>query len=62
LRGRFLDYLGGFDIKGKSLLDVGAASGFISFEAERMGAAEVYGFDVDSESVSITPCPGKSTT
>jgi Ribosomal protein L11 methyltransferase (PrmA) len=56
LRGRFSDYLGGFDVKGKSLLDVGAASGFISFEAERMGAAEVYGFDVDSaERFNLVP-------
>jgi hypothetical protein len=48
LRGRVSDYLGGVDIKGKSFLDVGVASGFISFEAERLGASEVYGFDADS--------------
>src|ERR1700730_9504353 len=56
LRGRFTDYLGGFDIRGKSLLDVGVASGFISFEAERMGAREVYGFDVDGpERFNLVP-------
>lgn len=38
IRGRFDDYIGGPAIDGKTLLDVGAASGFLSFEAERRGA------------------------
>ena len=33
LRGRFADYVGGVDVEGKSVLDVGAATGFLSFEA-----------------------------
>jgi SAM-dependent methyltransferase len=45
LRGRFDDYLGGVDVAGKSVLDVGAATGFLSFEAEKRGAARVLSFD-----------------
>lgn len=46
LRGRFSDYIGGVDIRGKSVLDVGTATGWISFEAERHGAAQVVGLDM----------------
>jgi hypothetical protein len=35
--------------RGKSVLDVGAASGWISFEAERHGAAEVVGLDMAND-------------
>jgi SAM-dependent methyltransferase len=38
LRGRFLDYVGGIEVAGKSVLDVGAATGYLSFEAEQRGA------------------------
>ncbi len=38
IHGRFDTYIGGYPIAGKTLLDVGAASGFLSFEAERSGA------------------------
>ena len=48
LRGRFEDYIGHVDLRGKRFLDVGAASGFLSFEAERLGAAEVTSFDLDT--------------
>jgi hypothetical protein len=44
LRGRFDEYIGGIDVNGKTFLDVGAASGFLSFEAERRGAS-VISFD-----------------
>lgn len=47
LRERYDDYIGHVDVKGKSFLDIGAASGFISFEAERRGAI-VTSFDLDS--------------
>lgn len=47
LRGRFSDYLGNIDVKGKTFLDVGAASGYISFEAEKQGAI-VTSFDLDT--------------
>lgn len=45
LRGRFDDYVGGVNVAGKSVLDVGTATGFLSFEAEKRGAARVLSFD-----------------
>lgn len=45
LRGRFDDYIGGVDVAGKSVLDVGTATGFLSFEAEKRGASRVVSFD-----------------
>jgi hypothetical protein len=41
LRGRFDDYIGGVGLKDRSVLDVGTASGFLSFEAEQRGAQPV---------------------
>ncbi|HYN26213.1 MAG TPA: hypothetical protein VES69_14395, partial [Pyrinomonadaceae bacterium] len=38
LRGRFLDYVGGVEVAGKSVLDIGAATGYLSFEAEQRNA------------------------
>lgn len=46
LRGRFDEYVGGVEFAGRSVLDVGVATGFLSFEAERRGAAEVVGIDM----------------
>lgn len=46
LRGRFEDYVGDVDVKGKSVLDVGTATGFLSFEAERLGASRVVSLDM----------------
>jgi 2-polyprenyl-3-methyl-5-hydroxy-6-metoxy-1,4-benzoquinol methylase len=46
LRGRFDDYIGGVDLKGKSFIDIGTATGFLSFEAEKNGAASVLSFDM----------------
>ena len=45
LRGKFDDYTGHTPLAGKTLLDVGTASGFLSFEAEKRGAI-VTSFDV----------------
>jgi 2-polyprenyl-3-methyl-5-hydroxy-6-metoxy-1,4-benzoquinol methylase len=41
LRGRFDDYVGGVEVAGKSILDIGTATGFLSFEAEKRGASRV---------------------
>jgi SAM-dependent methyltransferase len=46
LRGRFDEYTGKVDVVGKSVLDVGTATGFLSFEAERHGATRVVSFDM----------------
>jgi hypothetical protein len=45
LRGRFGDYTGNVDVAGKRVLDVGTASGFFAFNAERQGA-KVVAFDM----------------
>lgn len=45
LRGSIDDYLGHFDFAGKRVLDVGAASGILSFHIEKQGA-EVVSFDL----------------
>jgi SAM-dependent methyltransferase len=45
LRSSIEDYLGRFDFRGKRVLDVGAASGFLTFEMEKRGA-EVVSFDM----------------
>src|SRR5438270_12875627 len=46
LRERFEDYVGGVEVCGKTVLDVGTATGFLSFEAERRGAVRVVSFDM----------------
>jgi len=46
LRGRFDDYIGGVNLQGKTVLDVGAANGFLTFEAEKRGVREVVSFDI----------------
>src|SRR5882762_3318565 len=45
LRGRFNEYIGGVNLTAKSVIDVGAATGFLSFAAETSGAARVLSFD-----------------
>ena len=50
LRGRFDDYVGGVEVAGKSVLDVGAATGFLSFEAEKRAASRVVSFDMSDAS------------
>lgn len=47
MRGRFDQYVGNVDLAGLSVIDVGTASGFLSFEAEKRGA-RVVSFDADS--------------
>jgi SAM-dependent methyltransferase len=60
LRGRFDDYVGGVEVKGRSVLDVGTATGFLSFEAERRGASRVVSHDMsDVRQQALVPFPGK---
>ena len=55
LRGRFDEYIGGIDLRDQTVLDVGTASGFLSFEAERRGAT-VFSFDADGpERIQVVP-------
>lgn len=49
------EYLGGVDVRGKRVLDIGAASGFISFHMESHGA-DVIAFDLsEDQSWDIVP-------
>lgn len=58
LRGRMPEYIGGVDVAGKRVLDIGCASGFLSFEMEKLGAAEVVSFDADShQRIAYIPLP-----
>jgi SAM-dependent methyltransferase len=55
LRDCFDDYIGRVDLKQKRVLDIGAASGFLTFEAEKRGA-EVVSFDIaDASTQSVLP-------
>lgn len=51
LRNTVDDYLGRVPVAGKTVADIGAASGFISFELERRGAT-VIAFDRDPDDTS----------
>jgi SAM-dependent methyltransferase len=46
IRGRFDQYIGRYPLAGKSVLDVGTASGFLAFSAEAAGA-RVTALDID---------------
>jgi len=46
LRGNIDAYLGHVDFKGKKVLDVGTASGYLAFHMEQQGA-DVIGYDLD---------------
>ena len=48
LRPNIDDYLGNIDVRGRRVLDVGAASGFVSFELERRGA-DVVAYDLPAD-------------
>ncbi len=52
LRGRVREYLGNVEFEGKRVLDVGTASGFLTFEMERLGA-EVVSLDADGPKCSF---------
>lgn len=55
LRGVINEYLGNFNFSGKRVLDMGAASGFLTFEMEKRGA-DVVSFDMrDGADWNIVP-------
>jgi hypothetical protein len=58
LRGCGPDYLGGVPLQGKRMLELGPASGFLTFWMESEGA-EVVGFEAGfDKSVDLLPVPG----
>jgi len=58
LIGRFDDYTGHHEFGGRTVLDIGTATGFLTFEAERRGAT-VTSFDVESSARwHRVPIPG----
>jgi SAM-dependent methyltransferase len=55
LRGRINDYVAGVPLAERRVLDVGTASGFLSFEMERQGA-DVVSFDADcADRIALLP-------
>jgi O-methyltransferase len=55
LRGKELDYLGGIELDGKRVLELGPATGYLSFYMESQGA-DVVSFDVGFD-VSVDTLP-----
>ena len=56
IRGRFGQYIGDYQIKNKTVLDVGTASGFLAFSAEAGGASHVTAVDLfDSNEINDIP-------
>lgn len=51
---RDLAHLVGADLHGRTFLDIGSGSGIHSLAALRMGAAQVFSFDYDQDSVACT--------
>jgi len=59
LRGREDAYLGGIDVGGKRVFELGPASGYLTFHMEKAGA-EVVAFEVGFDrSVDMLPFPGQ---
>ena len=61
LRTKVDAYLGHFDFRGKRVLDIGTATGFLAFSAEQRGA-EVIAYDLsEEEDWDIVPYAGEYT-
>lgn len=59
LRGNVGAYLGHVDLRGKRVLEMGAASGFLTFTMERMGA-EVVAYDLSEQHAwDVVPYAGQ---
>ena len=58
LRGRFDEYVGGIQFAGKTVLDVGTASGFLTFEAEKRGGSVVSADALDARAWERIPIKG----
>jgi len=55
LRGRLAEYLGGVQVAGKRVLDLGTASGFLAFSLEQQGA-DVVAYDLsEREAWDVVP-------
>lgn len=62
LRGGVDDYLGHVDLRGKTVLEPGPASGFLTFEMERRGAA-VTAYDLsEDQEWDIIPYAGRDSS
>ena len=60
LTGRFDDYVGRISVTGKRVLDIGTASGFLTWESEARGAT-VTSFDVETaEHLFMLPIRGRT--
>jgi hypothetical protein len=60
LRGAVDEYLGGVDLRGKRVLELGTADGFLCFEMERRGA-EVVAYDLsEAQRWDFVPSTGRS--
>ena len=62
LRGHEPDYLGGIDVRGARVLELGPATGYLTYYMERQGAEVVAfeaGFDV---SIDLLPVRGRDDT
>jgi SAM-dependent methyltransferase len=61
LRGREREYLGGVDLRGKRVLELGPSTGHLTFWMERQGA-EVVAFDAGWDvGIDLLPAPGFET-
>ena len=61
LRGREAAYLGNIDLAGKQVLEIGPASGYLSFTMEKMGAS-VVGYDLsEKQQWDVVPFAGCDT-
>jgi len=59
LRGAVDEYLGGVDLRGKRVLELGTADGFLCFEMERRGA-DVVAYDLsDAQQWDFVPASGQ---